>query len=402
MRRWLNLLAIGVVCTTGCKYFERDKSTADPASRTRNPSKGGNGWLTGPTPGLDKFDSPAADSWADPSAPGYDVAREVRGVLAGFVEDPDGRKLKDVFIEVEPAEASAGAGAPVGVTTDKQGYFLIKGLKPKQTYILTARSKVDGQDLSGRVYAQTSLDRSQHIRITLIDGLSFPGTSSPKRNDLPTPKQPEPAPATIPPPSVVPSGAVVPRDDGAGTGLALPGRTDDMPPSTSPTRQPLQPNELTTTIPSPAKSEWRAVRPGAEFTLVSPTNEARKFPTGKRDELVLLDFMTTTCVPCKKAIPTLTALQEKYAARGLEVIGVVCDEETISERRSLASRYQRAQQLNYQLYVEPGGEPGAIREKFRVEAYPTLVLLDGSGEVLWKGSPRDVASLERVIAAKIR
>lgn len=393
MRRWLSLFTVGVVFATGCKLFNRDRD-ADLASRPKNPAKGGNGWLAGPNPGLEKFDSPAADSWANPTDPGYDVAREVRGVLAGFVEDPDGRKLKDVFIEVEPAETTAGAGAPVGVQTDKQGYFLIKGLKPKQTYILTARSKVEGQELSGRVYAQTSLERSQHIRITLIDGLTFPGSATPKRNDLPTPKQPEPT--TIPPPSVVPSGAIVPREE-PGTGLALPSRTEEPP-----TRPRLQPNDLTTTIPSPAKSEWRAVRPGSEFTLLTPSGEARKFPTATRDDLVLLDFMTTACVPCKKAIPTLIALQEKYGARGLEVIGVVCDEETISERRALAATYQRAQRLNYPLYVEPGAEPGAIREKFRVEAYPTLVLLDGSGEVLWKGHPRDVASLERAIAAKLR
>ncbi len=402
MRRWFCLFAVGVVCTAGCKLFNRDRE-ADLASRPKAQPKGGNGWLTGPGPGLDRVDAPAADSWANPTDPGYDVAREVRGVLAGFVEDPDGRKLKDVFIEVEPAEG-AGGGAPVGVQTDKQGYFLIKGLKPKQTYVLTARSKVDGQELTGRVYAQTGLERSQHIRITLIEGLSFPAGSPPRRNDLPTPRQPESPPATIPPPSVVPSGAVLPRDDGGGTGLALPGRPEDIPPPAAPTttRPPLQPNDLTTTIPSPAKSEWRGVRSGAEFTLIDPAGGQRKFPAGRRDELVLLDFMTTTCAPCKKAIPTLTGLQDKYGRHGLEVVGVVCDEEPISERKALAASYRRAQRLNYPLYVEPGGEPGAIRERFRVEVYPTLVLLDGAGEVLWRGSPRDAADLDRVIAAKLR
>ncbi|HVK16763.1 MAG TPA: hypothetical protein VM533_07425, partial [Fimbriiglobus sp.] len=104
MRRWVLLIAAGSALS-GCKYLDRERAprgAAEPASRTRPDSKGGKGWLDGPGPGLEKVGTPPADSWADPKNPGYDVDREVRGVLGGVVEDPDGRKVRDVLIEVEP------------------------------------------------------------------------------------------------------------------------------------------------------------------------------------------------------------------------------------------------------------------------------------------------------------
>jgi thiol-disulfide isomerase/thioredoxin len=424
------LIAAGSVLS-GCKYLERERSprgSAEPASRTKADPKG-KGWLDGPGPGLGKVGTPPADSWADPKSPGYDVDREVRGVLGGFVEDPDGRKVRDVFIEVEPA-AGAGAGAPVGVQTGRDGYFLIKGLQPKQTYQLTARVKLDGRELSGRAYAQTSAERSLFTRITLIEGLTFPGGTGGGGRDLPAPSGAaapggSPPGAAIPPP-VLPSGTATPRGD-EGTGLPLPSAADAVPdlprsPGVVPrpdlmtegpdagfrppaTNIPSPTPPSTTPIPSPPSSpptsgtgrSARSVKSGAEFTLVDTMGVPREFPSGRVGELVLLDFMTTNCVPCKHALPTLRGLQSKYGLRGVELVGVVCDEATPPQRRALASAYHKAERLNYLLYTEPTISPGKLRERYGVQGYPTLVLLDGAGEVLWRGHPKDSAELERVI-----
>jgi thiol-disulfide isomerase/thioredoxin len=139
------------------------------------------------------------------------------------------------------------------------------------------------------------------------------------------------------------------------------------------------------------------VKAGAEFILLDTMGVPREFPSGRPGELVLLDFMTTSCVPCKHALPTLRGLQSKYGLRGVELVGVVCDEAELPQRRALAAAYQKAERLNYLLYTESTATPGKLRERYGVQGYPTLVLLDGAGEVLWQGHPKDAAELERVI-----
>ena len=457
---WLGVLVLVV----GCKSTDRDRTRdtsdrdhppANPASRTKPAAP--KSWLDGPNPGRDKVDTPPADSWADPRDPKYDVDREVRGVLGGFVEDPDGRKLRDVFIEVEQVD-SGGHAVPVGVQTDAQGFFLIKGLKPRQTYQLTGRMTIDGKELSGRVYARTGTDRSQFIRLSLIEGLSFPGTGKTTSGGKDLPGAPgadkglEPPTSAIPPP-VLPTGPglpapvprgpensgaarpVVPGGDGGAWSPTAP--VNSTPTTTAPAaptttgeapRPPARP-DLTATGPEgmwkppaasiptmpappstapampaipPTKSQSRSVPAANRFVLLDTLGNQREFPSGRDNELILLDFMTTTCIQCRKIAPTIQSMQARYGLKGLEVVGVACDAVDLSKRRAVASAFQRSEGLNYLLYVEPTREPGKLLDRFGVEAYPTLVLIDGTGQVLWKGRSRDVADLEAILAQRLK
>jgi thiol-disulfide isomerase/thioredoxin len=410
MRRWV-LLIVASAAFTGCKALNRDKprddrAAADPASRGKSAPKPGTDWLDAPGPA--RADVPPADSWANPRDPNYNVDREVRGLLAGFVEDPDGRKRRDVYVEIVPANDTSG-GAPIVVQTDRQGYFMVKGLKSKQTYILTVRAKSESGDMAGRVYAQVP---KQYIRIPLIEGLVLPGgpaTPAPGRNDRPAPSPSGATPpgAAIPPP-VLPSGGValpepIPHT-GEGTGLQLP---DTPPRIDAPPRSPARPDLVApgpdglnrppvTNIPN--RSQSRSIKPRGEFVLYDTLNVPREFPARG---LVLLDFMTTSCLPCQKSEPTLRALQARHALHGFEVVGVACDEARLPQRRAVAAAYQKAHDLNYLLYVEPGDEPGTLMKRFGVQSFPTLVLIDETGRTLWKGHPRDAAELERIIKARI-
>ena len=72
---------------------ERDRGPRRPQFRRSRlaPSSKPKNWLDGPTPGLDRVGTPDADSWTDPKNPSFDLDREVRGVLAGFVESRGGK-----------------------------------------------------------------------------------------------------------------------------------------------------------------------------------------------------------------------------------------------------------------------------------------------------------------------
>src|SRR6516162_1186519 len=195
MRVWAGLLvAAGLAALTGCRVFERwtkgrdDKQAAgEPASRTKDrddSTRPPRNWLDNPVP---------------PSAreTGGDVRSDVKGVLAGMVVDLDGHGVGYLSVQIDLTEPGQNAGAPVSVETDRSGYFVVRGLKPNQSYTLTAQAKHDGKVLVGQSVVRTP---SPYVRLQLRDDMALP----PKGGiDLPPGGSPAP-PATgtpgVPPP----------------------------------------------------------------------------------------------------------------------------------------------------------------------------------------------------------
>ena len=67
----------------------------------------------------------------------------------------------------------------------------------------------------------------------------------------------------------------------------------------------------------------RAVAP--DFTLTDLSGEPLRL-SSYRGKVVLLDFWATWCDPCRDEIPRFNVLQDKYANRGLQIIGVSMDD----------------------------------------------------------------------------
>ena len=453
MRRWGLLFGVGVAAT-GCKLFERppERPKYDPVAAgglttrpkdgpTDRPPPAAGHWLDGP-PGTSTggTDRPPAPGRPFPGTAAANPRDEGRGVLDGYVADPDGRKLADVFIEVRSV-GDGGGGAPVGVQTLSTGYFHITGLTPGQTYRLTARVSRGGTNLAGQVVATAP---SVHIRLPLIEGLSLaddelrpagsadrpaptpadtrllappsmpdkpapiplsadhlpprPAPDTPAADGAFSPTRPSP-PAPTPPEKPAPP---APRPDlftpGPKPGWRLPTANIDSPSiPTTPADPSRPPAPLLPPPAPPARTESRVVRPAPQFVLVDTLGRVREFPTGRADDLILVDFMTTTCLPCKKSVPTLKQLQTRYGASGLEVIGVVCDDTDTPQRRAFASRYAESYDLNYMLYVEPSPKPGRVMDQFDVQFFPTFLLIDGTGKVRWKGDSKDLGQLDATI-----
>lgn len=229
------------------------------------------------------------------------------------------------------------------------------------------------------------------------DGAFTPGvgsTSRPLPASIDTP--PAPAPAAPPaaarptPPDPQPVAPVPVRPENTATGPAPPFRPQPLSiPNPNGPPLPALPPPVTPPVPpapAPEKKSQRAVKPGADFALVDAAGRPWELGRSRSGSVVLVEFLTTACGPCKAAVPGLVGLQGDYAAAGLEVVGVVCDEGPADRRRALAAKYQRDQQLNYALYTEPAA--GAVRERrFGVESYPTAVLLGADGAELWRGNP---------------
>ena len=55
----------------------------------------------------------------------------------------------------------------------------------------------------------------------------------------------------------------------------------------------------------------------------------------QRGKIVLIDFWASWCAPCILAIPHLSQLQEKYGARGFQVVGVSMDDSANTTKETM-------------------------------------------------------------------
>ena len=150
---------------------------------------------------------------------------------------------------------------------------------------------------------------------------------------------------------------------------------------------------------APAPKLSSAPKSAGNFRLLDSLERYWDFSTDRgASSVVLVEFVTTSCPHCKPAVPVLKDLQSRYGASGFQVVAVLCDEIPLKQRAEAAGKYARDNNVNYAVFVEPGTAPGDVRDRFVVEGYPTAVLLDPGGGVLWKGHPVvDNAKLDAAI-----
>lgn len=376
-----------------------------------------------------------------------------------------GVKRAFIRIEHAADAAAAQQLPPRGILTNEDGYFMTQGLTPGMAYTLTATVEQEGKTIAAVVQAKApapNLTIQLRDDIILPQALppgavkvdpagGLPPTLPPPSGDLippvggvnpnpivtpgVRPRTPSPdgnwvpgigpvtsqVPATLPNPNPGGPDAGVPKVNPVPLPSVDPpitrvrpentanGPYDPFkPPAANIPGPPMGPvNPVVPPLPppntaNPERKSARPMRPEANFALVDTLQRPWDFASSRHGSVVLLDFMTTSCVPCKKSIPVLTDLQARYGAGGLQLVGVVCDDVPLAERASRAEVYHRSNNLNYALFVEPGSKPGAVRDRFNVDGYPTAVLLDGSGAVVWSGHPsNDRAALEAAIKSRL-
>jgi len=108
-----------------------------------------------------------------------------------------------------------------------------------------------------------------------------------------------------------------------------------------------------------------------------------------KGNVVVYDFWATWCVPCIAEIPTLNRIQEKYAAKGLKVVGVALASGDAGEVKPFVGR-------NKMKYTVLMGDDDQAYD-LNVVAFPTTYLVTRDMKLFRRyigAGPRKMAELE--------
>lgn len=97
-----------------------------------------------------------------------------------------------------------------------------------------------------------------------------------------------------------------------------------------------------------------------------------------RGEPVLLNIWATWCPPCRKEMPDLQALHDRYAPQGLRVVGVSIDAAGMDDAvRQFLEEYE----VTYTILRDPSDRISSV---FMTQGVPVTILIDSKGTVLWR------------------
>ena len=93
-----------------------------------------------------------------------------------------------------------------------------------------------------------------------------------------------------------------------------------------------------------------------------------------RGKLVYVDFWASWCAPCRRSFPWMNAMQEKYGASGLVIVGV-----NVDQKRSDAERFLSQTPAKFAVVYDAQGTAPKL---YALKAMPSSVLIDPQGQVL--------------------
>jgi thiol-disulfide isomerase/thioredoxin len=380
---------------------------------------------------------------ANPSGLGGLLAGQV---ITSYNRNPPGT----TYIQVtEPPDPGKPTGAPVEVVADAQGYFTIQGLQPGRHYQLTARVRNGDQLLAGTTWA-TPPDPKVLIRISedfanaatpAIPGSpAWPGSkaATPAPNVPRLPDQPLAdqgwAPGRSPGASANPEGA---KEPGRGFELGPPTGASTLPAAVPP----IRPQDITqrgdalarnpsptVNIPSAIVSPDRGTNPSVEntppangsdpfllssaparvpscvltgqvlsnFALSDLNGKPWEFKRNHRGRLTLIDFWGTWCTHCLHAVPHLNIWQQRYGPYGLEIIGIAYEDSPPAQQAQAVNRVRQRLNIGYPLLLGGSRSDCPVLTQFQVVSFPTLVLLDENGRIVWRGEGLDARRIQEL------
>jgi thiol-disulfide isomerase/thioredoxin len=114
----------------------------------------------------------------------------------------------------------------------------------------------------------------------------------------------------------------------------------------------------------------------ADFTLKSAKGGMDIKLADYKGKVVIIDFWATWCGPCRRGVPDLVSLQEKYGNE-VVIIGISVDTDTKGDVPGFMSEYK----INYPIAY---ADQAVVQNYGGVEAIPTSFIIDKEGNIVDK------------------
>lgn len=127
-------------------------------------------------------------------------------------------------------------------------------------------------------------------------------------------------------------------------------------------------------LPDESNADELIGEPAPALTL--PSLRTGRMPVELADyrgKIVYLDFWSSWCAPCRRAMPQLDALRQEFPREDFEVVGVNVDPLADDGRRFL-DRHP----VSYPIAADAGGRAA---ERFGVSVLPAMFLIDRRGVI---------------------
>jgi thiol-disulfide isomerase/thioredoxin len=126
---------------------------------------------------------------------------------------------------------------------------------------------------------------------------------------------------------------------------------------------------------------------GVESEVSQAVLLAVSFPdlTGKpqslgqwQGKLLVINFWATWCAPCREEIPALNRIQNKYSAKGLQIVGIAAD------TTDKVSEFHKEMAIGYPLLIDQAGAIEFSRRLGnRFGLLPHTVVIDAGGNQIF-------------------
>lgn len=112
--------------------------------------------------------------------------------------------------------------------------------------------------------------------------------------------------------------------------------------------------------------------PAPDFTLKSNSGENLRLAE-QRGKVVMLNFWASWCGPCRKEMPLLDEMYQRYNKAGFTLYGV-----NVEQNTSDAEKLLRELGTSFPILWDPESK---VSKLYKVNAMPTTIMIDKEGKI---------------------